>query len=224
MNSETPDKSDMVSDPKPAISDTPSQELTRIHVTLDQISKEIPVKMNNDLVKQLPGFIDSKMETISTNLVSNNTLPATIEKNVLTELTPKNKAFLTYLCKGLKTFDAYKAAGYKGQETAAYDLRARLKGYLSELLEAHGIDKTGLLLEWKKLLELPLSETEQFVTVKEKVQILNGAGKLLANKDVKDEHRKYTPFIVNMYQGVKVNGEKKTEILETLNESNSTPQ
>jgi hypothetical protein len=114
-------------------------------------------------------------------------------------LTPKNRLFLQLLSEGKKTLEAYKQAGYKGNDHAAYQLRSDLKEELVKVLEGQGVDRAGLMQGLKTLIDLPTKEEQEgTIPVKFKLHALNLLFKMVeASKPVSNERPKITAFIVN---------------------------
>jgi hypothetical protein len=120
-----------------------------------------------------------------------------MDTSISLQLTNKNKTFLAGLLKGKKVLEAYHEAGYKGDDTAAYTLKHRLKSELSTLINAKSnLDDT--LLELDQLDEKEL--TQQFVTMNQKLRII--ALKIQAHKvknSIQEPNSKktFTAFIIN---------------------------
>ena len=109
------------------------------------------------------------------------------------QLTPKNRLFLMLLSEGKSTIEAYRAAGYKGEDHAAYELRSYLKEELLKILEGKGISREGLLMEYARMKDLPLNQDT--INVREKMDILAKMSKLLPSADA-DSKPKITAFII----------------------------
>lgn len=113
------------------------------------------------------------------------------------QLTNKNKTFLAGLLKGKKVLEAYHEAGYKGDDTAAYTLKHRLKNELSELVNAKSnLDET--LLELDQLDELEL--TQKFLTMNQKLRIISLKIQALKVKNSTQEpkgNKTFTAFVIN---------------------------
>lgn len=110
-------------------------------------------------------------------------------------LTKQARCFLELLVSGKSTIEAYSLAGYKGQTTqCAYNLRYQLRDQLYEMMEKMGLDKSGVLLEMKKLMDLPVAQ--QVVNVDQKLQMLKFLSKLQGEKEL--ESPKITPFMINV--------------------------
>lgn len=114
-------------------------------------------------------------------------------------LTPKNRLFLQLLSEGKGTIQAYKEAGYKGDNHAAYQLRSDLKEELIKVLEGQGVDRAGLMQSLQNLIALPC--TEEIigrVSAKTKLSALNLLFKMVeASKPAAGNTPKITAFIVN---------------------------
>lgn len=126
------------------------------------------------------------------------------------ELTAKNRLFLQLLTEGKSTLQAYKEAGYKGNDHAAYQLRSDLKEELIKVLEGQGVDRAGLMLSLRNLISLPSIE-EQIgrVQAKTKLQALGLLFKMVeAAKPSAGEQPRITAFIVN---GAKV---QRSEVID----------
>lgn len=123
-------------------------------------------------------------------------------------LTKQARCFLELLISGKSTIEAYALAGYKGKTTqCAYNLRYQLRDQMYEMMEKMGLDRTGVLLEMKKLVEMPLDADK--VNVDQKLQILKFLAKLQGEKEI--EHPKITPFLINVNNAESVNIEQKKE-------------
>ncbi len=111
------------------------------------------------------------------------------------KLTIKNRVFLEHLCQGMSTLESYRRAGYKGKESAAYELRSQLREHLILLLEGQGVSRDGLMAEVARLSRIPLEETTS-VSVRQKMDILRLLSRILPQP--KEARVKITPFIVNV--------------------------
>ena len=170
--------------------------------------------MSNDPQKEIvKSDVISDGSPVKTDVPDHNP-----SKEGLNGLTVKNKTFLNCLLKGMSTMQAYKSAGYKGDQSAAYDLRYRLKNQLNLLVEGKGLDRAGILFEWSKLLDLPIDPNETYVSVDQKVKILNGVSKLLPHP--KEESSKPTPFLVQVFTDKK--DDKVISITSVAHESDKT--
>jgi hypothetical protein len=126
-------------------------------------------------------------------------------------LTKQARCFLELLVSGKSTIEAYALAGYKGQTTqCAYNLRYQLRDQLYEMMEKMGLDRSGVLLEMKKLMDLPVAQ--QVVNVDQKMQMLKFLSKLQGEKEI--ERPKITPFLINVNNAESVNISKPEERIE----------
>lgn len=75
---------------------------------------------------------------------------------ILEALNPKQRLFLSLVLEGKKTPEAYKLAGYEGDDHAAYTLKTRLNKALSALAEARGMTRADLMVQVQNMMELPL--------------------------------------------------------------------
>ena len=102
-----------------------------------------------------------------------NKAPATL---ALGQLTARNRKFIAFLFQGLSSVDAYKAAGYKGKDHAAYVLRCEMRPYLEQYCEANGLDKAGLMVDLAKLGSLPVVDASgqplKNVTLAQKLKLM----------------------------------------------------
>lgn len=128
-------------------------------------------------------------------------------------LTAKNKSFLQHLAAGRPTIEAYKLAGYQGDNHAAYQLRSDLKQHLQVLLEQGGFSREQLGLEIKRLNELPLDPTIQNVNFKQKLDVLRLMEKAIPKEIGNGSKPVITPFIIaiNKPETVTVNDQAPVE-------------
>lgn len=126
-------------------------------------------------------------------------------------LTKQARCFLELLVSGKSTIEAYALAGYKGKTTqCAYNLRYQLRDQMYEMMEKMGLDRSGVLLEMKKLMDLPVAQ--QVVNVDQKLQMLKFLAKLQGEKSL--EQPKITPFLINVNNAESVNISKPKERME----------
>lgn len=133
------------------------------------------------------------------------------------ELTPKNRVFLQLLSEGVKTLEAYKQAGYKGNDHAAYQLRSDLKEELIKVLEGQGIDRAGLMQSLAELISLPINDVQKSmgVSVKQRLSMLQLLFKMTeATKPTHEDRPKITAFIVNA-QPAKVQPSQVIDVTQT---------
>jgi hypothetical protein len=133
------------------------------------------------------------------------------------EITPKNRLFLSLLTSGKSTLEAYKEAGYKGNDHAAYQLRSDLKEELIKVLEGQGIDRAGLMLSLKQLIDQPtLEEVNGKVLLKHKLAALNLLFKMVESQTPdKTDRPKITAFIVNN----KLSTNQPSEVIDVTHSS-----
>ena len=156
-------------------------------VSESQNLPEVETTVNSDIVFTTSTRIDSKAPTrgfLSPKVVRTGQA-----------LTKKNRAFLELLCAGKDTVEAYKLAGYKGSTNASYQLRYQLKEELKELLELEGIDRTGLKIKAKQLLDMGLPPDLKYLSPKMYLEALKFVEKLIGQE--KGSDIKITPFVVH---------------------------
>ena len=114
-------------------------------------------------------------------------------------LTKRARCFLELLMAGKKTVEAYKLAGYDGEEGAAYHLRFILREQLFEMLKARGMSREGIMMQLRKGLEDPSWEEANGVPLKfdQKLNLMKFLAKLTPEKDM-FEKPKVTPFTLNL--------------------------
>jgi predicted glycosyltransferase len=115
------------------------------------------------------------------------------------KLKPRAKRFITYICEGRKTIDAYNRAGYTGNRQSAYQLRCEYGWAIDYVMQNEGLDRLGLLTEIKKLMELPLAEHIKALSVKEKLSVLRELGKLLPQQK---ENKQISTFLIQKFENV----------------------
>lgn len=137
--------------------------------------------------------------------------PSYKEKQEKRQLTAKNKQFLQHLASGRPTLEAYRLAGYTGDNHAAYQLRSDLKQQLAFLLEQGGFSREQLGVEINRLNELPLDPDIKNVNFRQKLDILRLMEKATAKSQIQGEKPKVTPFLIaiNKPGSVVVNEDSK---------------
>lgn len=90
------------------------------------------------------------------------------------KLNKRQLSFLQYIAQGLKVTEAYKLAGFKGNNPdSAYLLNHRLKDKINEILVNNGFNRNNFMVEVQKLIDLPILETQKLgVTIDQKIKIL----------------------------------------------------
>ena len=110
------------------------------------------------------------------------------------KLTNKNRSFLEHLMAGKSTLEAYRLAGYNGKGDAPYQLRLRLKEQLKNLLESEGLDRNGLKIKVKRMLELGLDPEVRHLSPKMYLETLRFVDKLLEKEA--ESSPVISPFII----------------------------
>lgn len=167
---------------------------------MEQDSQSIPEK-NMNLTSEIvnPADIHNLPKSdISLSTSSTIASKAPILRKQGGKLTLKNQSFLNHLLAGKSTIDAYRLAGYKGNGHAAYQLRSQLKEQLKSLLEAEGLDRNGLKIKVKRMLELGLNPEITSLSPKMYLDVLRFADKLMEHENESDI--KISPFLINTEQ------------------------
>jgi len=114
-------------------------------------------------------------------------------------LTRKARVFLELLCSGKKTVEAYRLAGYEGEDSAAYHLRSILRTQLMAMLKARGLSHEGIILELKHLAEAPSLEEANGAPLSfdQKLNLLKFLAKLTTETSALGRPR-ITPFTLNI--------------------------
>lgn len=138
--------------------------------------------------------------------------PAKKEVKKFEDLTPQNRLFISLLLEGKKTVEAYRLAGYEGENTSAYQLKSRLNSEIAEMAEARGMSEADFLIEMGNLNELPVVDKDGddvvSVTMDEKLRLLSLHQKVIALK--KNPTKKITAIQINRYDG-----DRKSDAVET---------
>jgi hypothetical protein len=92
--------------------------------------------------------------------------------------------------------EAYRLAGYQGDDHAAYQLRSDLKMQLAQLLEEGGFSREQLGAEINRLNALPLDPSIKNVNFKQKLDLLRLMEKATAKTIPNGSKPAITPFIV----------------------------
>ena len=137
-----------------------------------------------------------------TNENDNKDLIKSIDKKEIDDisfLTDRNWLFIKHFTKGNSIADSYKLAGYSSDvPSAPYMLYARLKKAIERVIQDDGVDKSRLMLETKKLLDIPLNPDKQTVSLTEKLRTIKAMANLLP--EVKEQtHVNITNFVINRY-------------------------
>jgi hypothetical protein len=132
---------------------------------------------------------------------ANTPAPVTPEptKSVtLSDLTEQNWLFIkAYLNTG-NVRKSYKLAGYTGKsESAAYVLFNSLKSRIEEIGSVDTLGRTRLMAEVNKLLDLPLDNNKNNVSLTEKLRVIKLAAAL--TPEVQAAKPNLSVFVINRY-------------------------
>jgi hypothetical protein len=108
------------------------------------------------------------------------------------ELTERNWLLLKYIEKGHKVKEAYRLAGYKGNDNQAYHLYWRLKKKLEMVYTADNVDSLRLKMEAKKILDMPVEAKP--IKPETRLKAIDTLSRLTESK--KEERKLISPFIV----------------------------
>lgn len=159
---------------------------------------ESVVEKNADLTSEMTNIDDiQKSQQSDTSLTTLSTMPskALNLRKQTPKLTLRNQSFLNHLIAGKTTLEAYRLAGYKGNVHAAYQLRSQLKEQLKVALEAEGLDRNGLKIRIKQMLEMGLDPEVKTLSPKMYLETLRFADKLMEHEHESDI--KISPFLIN---------------------------
>lgn len=134
------------------------------------------------------------METNDKSIQSND------PKELESKLTPKNRVFLELLSQGKSTLEAYKLAGYQGEDHAAYELKSKLSKDFESYLTAKGLSRADLMLAVKGLIDLPVANYEH-KTLKDQMKLLTMWLKMLPQES--NNKPSITAFVINNHNAVK---------------------
>jgi len=120
---------------------------------------------NNDLTKS--------------NLTDNNNQTNIIETKSLSTLTKKDWLFINYKLQGFSTLESYKLSGFKGRSPdAPYVLYNALKTRILTIQDTN-FDRSRLIVEMNKALNMPLDPAKTTVTFNEKLKSIRLASNLI---------------------------------------------
>lgn len=128
------------------------------------------------------------MESIDKSIQTNTT------KELEDKLTPKNRVFLELLSQGKSTLEAYKLAGYVGEDHAAYELKSKLSKDFEAYLTAKGMSRADLMLAVKELIDLPVLNLG-YKTLKDQMKLLTMWLKMLPQESTNKPS--ITAFVIN---------------------------
>lgn len=123
------------------------------------------------------------------------------------KLTNRGRLFIEYMADGLKTYEAYLKAGYRGNAHASYELKRLLAPHLKSLLESRGFSMEGVASELLSLAAHPVVDKEgkplSNVTLGQKLSILKLFLQALPKPDAgrNTTIRNVTAFVVNRGTG-----------------------
>ena len=75
-------------------------------------------------------------------------------------LTKRNRKFIELLLKDVNVVDAHRLAGYSGARESAYQLKQKLKPFLSKAYEIEGLSTEGYRTRLLRLLSLPCLDSK----------------------------------------------------------------
>lgn len=84
------------------------------------------------------------------------------EMSLIDTLTPQQLAFFVHLKRGNSVIEAYKKAGYEGNDHAAYQLKSRLNQQFSQFMQETSMHEADWLKRVNELLEKPVVRYDQF--------------------------------------------------------------
>lgn len=116
----------------------------------------------------------------------------------LADLTEQNWLFIKYYLKTGNVRKSYKLAGYTGKsESASYQLFSQLKARIEEIGSVDVLGRTRLMAEVNKLLDLPLDESKNNVSLTEKLRVIKLAASL--TPEVQAAKPNLSVFVINRY-------------------------
>lgn len=156
------------------------------------------------------------METNDKSIQSND------PKELESKLTPRNRVFLEQLSQGKSTLEAYKLAGYIGEDHAAYELKSKLSKDFEAYLTAKGLSRADLMLAVKDLINLPVING-QYKTLKDHMKLLTMWLKMLPAES--NGKPNITAFVINNHNAVKPTSSAREadNVVETTVEETKNP-
>lgn len=134
------------------------------------------------------------METNDKSIQTNDSV------ELSSKLTPKNRVFLDLLSQGKSTLEAYKLAGYQGEDHAAYELKSKLSKDFEAYLTAKGLSRGDLMLAVKGLIDLPVAN-RNYKSLKDHMKLLGMWMKMLPQESTNKPN--ITAFVINNHNAVK---------------------
>ena len=148
-----------------------------------------------------------------------------------TKLTKMNLKFIELIVKDVKSFDAYKLAGYIGNRESAYQLKHKLKPFIDKYYEVEGVSREGYKAKMLKLLELPCVDRQgkpidslTFNQYKEVLEMLRHELEQAEAKNRTPQH--ITAFVIRTYADAnrdKGTGGSKVIDIDPVDVSSSPP-
>lgn len=115
-------------------------------------------------------------------------------------LTIKNRRFIELVAQGEVLHEAYRKAGYSGRSYyAPYELKSYLKNEIKYAMEANGISEEGVMIETKRLLDIPLHPSQTHITVNQKLRIANSLHKMIPKEA--EKRPQISPIIIQRGDG-----------------------
>lgn len=133
-------------------------------------------------------------------MTNENTEGKEIAKKEDFELTDRNWLMLKEIEKGHKVKDAYRLAGYKGKDNAAYVLYWKLKAKLEQVYESDNVDSLRLKMAAKKILDMPVRDEP--VKPEVKLKAIETLHKL--QERTKTSEKAISPFVVFKADNVEI--------------------
>ena len=134
-------------------------------------------------------------------------------------LTHQNWLFINSFLNTGNVRKAYQLAKYEGtEESAPYQVFRRMKPYIESIGDLDVTSRARLQADLKPLLNLPLEETKQSVTLKEKLEILKLAAKI--TPEAMQSKPQLSVLVIN--RPAKSEGERVKDAVKVDNSSEET--
>jgi len=143
-------------------------------------------------------------------------------KQLESKLTPKNRVFLELLSQGKTTLEAYRLAGYQGEDHAAYELKSKLSKDFEAYLTAKGLSRGDLMLAVKELIDLPILNPG-YKSLKDHMKLLTMWLKMLPAEG--NSKPNITAFVINNHNAVKPSSSAReaSNVVDTTVEEPKNP-
>jgi len=133
------------------------------------------------------------------------------------KLTKQNLHFIELILKDVKVFDSYQLAGYKGGKESAYQLKHKLKPYLTRAYEIEGLSREGYKTRMLNLLKLPCVDRNGTpitnLTFNQYKEVLNMLKDQIDNEEGRKQTQpQITAFIVKTHAESK--GDRPSKIID----------